>query len=130
MNNDLYNWEILQISSEYSAYIQNKFTDLFSLLNHVSSIYSYFYIELTNFWILLGIWRVNFICNGTTGHGSLLHENTAGEKLRHILDRMMDYRTEQAEKLKNNPKLSIGDVTTVNLTIIKGGLQSNVVIYL
>lgn len=44
-----------------------------------------------------------------------------------FLDRMMDYRTEQAEKLKNNPKLTIGDVTTVNLTIIKGGLQSNVV---
>lgn len=44
-----------------------------------------------------------------------------------FLDRMMDYRTEQAEKLKNNPELSIGDVTTVNLTIIKGGLQSNVV---
>lgn len=40
---------------------------------------------------------------------------------------MMDYRTEQAEKLKNNPKLSVGDVTTVNLTIISGGLQSNVV---
>lgn len=57
----------------------------------------------------------------------MLHENTAGEKLRHILDRMMDYRTEQAEKLRNNPALSIGDVTTVNLTIIKGGLQSNVV---
>lgn len=57
----------------------------------------------------------------------MLHENTAGEKLRHILDRMMDYRTVQAKKLKNNPELSIGDVTTVNLTIIKGGLQSNIV---
>lgn len=45
----------------------------------------------------------------------------------YVLDRMMDYRAEQAEKLKNNPALTIGDVTTVNLTIIKGGLQSNVV---
>lgn len=74
-----------------------------------------------------GIWRVEFVCEGTTGHGSLLHENTAGEKLRHILDQIFDYRTEQAEKLKNNPEFTIGDVTTVNLTIISGGLQSNVV---
>lgn len=57
----------------------------------------------------------------------MLLENTAGEKLRHILDRMMDYRAEQEAKLKNDPKLSVGDVTTVNLTIIKGGLQSNIV---
>lgn len=32
-----------------------------------------------------GIWRIEFVCEGTTGHGSLLHENTAGEKLRRIL---------------------------------------------
>lgn len=54
-------------------------------------------------------------------------ENTAGEKMRHILDRMMDYRAQQAEKLKNNPEFTIGDVTTVNLTILSGGVQSNVV---
>lgn len=73
------------------------------------------------------IWRVDFICEGTTGHGSLLHEHTAGEKLRHILDRMMDYRDEQVKKLQNNPEFTVGDVTTVNLTIITGGVQSNVV---
>lgn len=47
--------------------------------------------------------------------------------MRHILDRMMDYRAEQAETLKNNPEFTIGDVTTVNLTILSGGVQSNVV---
>lgn len=73
------------------------------------------------------VWRIDFICRGTTGHGSLLHENTAGEKLRHILDHMMDFRDEQVKKLKNNPELSIGDVTSVNLTILSGGVQSNVV---
>lgn len=56
-----------------------------------------------------GIWRVEFVCEGTTGHGSLLHENTAGEKLRHILDQAFDYRETQAEKLKNNPDLTIGN---------------------
>lgn len=73
------------------------------------------------------VWRVIFKCNGTTGHGSLLHENTAGEKIRRILDRFMDYRAQQVELLKNNPEYSIGDVTTVNLTILNGGVQSNVV---
>lgn len=73
------------------------------------------------------VWRVDFICNGTTGHGSLLLANTAGEKMRHILDRMMDYRTEQIKILENNPTFTIGDVTTVNLTILNGGVQSNVV---
>lgn len=73
------------------------------------------------------VWRMDFKCNGTSGHGSLLHERTAGEKIRHILDRFMDYRAEQVELLKNNPEFSIGDVTTVNLCILKGGVQSNVV---
>lgn len=73
------------------------------------------------------VWRVDFVCNGTTGHGSLLLSNTAGEKMRHILDRMMDYRAEQVQKLENNPEFTIGDVTTVNLTILSGGVQSNVV---
>lgn len=73
------------------------------------------------------VWRVDFVCNGTTGHGSLLLKNTAGEKMRYILDRMMDYRAEQSQKLENNPEFSIGDVTTVNLTILSGGVQSNVV---
>lgn len=73
------------------------------------------------------VWRVDFICHGSTGHGSLLLENTAGEKMRYILDRMMDFRAQQVEKLKKNPEISIGDVTTVNLTILSGGVQSNVV---
>lgn len=73
------------------------------------------------------VWRMHFKCNGTSGHGSLLHENTAGEKIRRILDRIMDYRAQQVELLKNNPDFSIGDVTTVNLCILKGGVQTNVV---
>lgn len=73
------------------------------------------------------VWRVDFVCRGTTGHGSLLLENTAGEKIRYIIDKMMDFRAQQVERLKNNPELTIGDVTTANLTILKGGVQSNVV---
>ncbi|XP_055714094.1 aminoacylase-1-like [Phlebotomus papatasi] len=72
-------------------------------------------------------WRVYFKCSGTPGHGSLLHKNTAGEGVRKILDKMMDFREKEAQRLENNPDLLIGDVTTVNLTRIFGGVQSNVV---
>ncbi|GAB0091331.1 hypothetical protein DMENIID0001_061620 [Sergentomyia squamirostris] len=73
------------------------------------------------------IWHVYFKCYGTPGHGSLLHKNTAGEKVRYIVDKLMDLRRHEEKKLENNPELLIGDVTTVNLTKISGGVQSNVV---
>ncbi|XP_037028851.1 aminoacylase-1-like isoform X1 [Bradysia coprophila] len=73
------------------------------------------------------VWRIHFKCPGTPGHGSLLHKNTAGEKIRVIIDRMMDFREQEVRKLDNNPDLTIGDVTTVNLTMISGGIQTNVV---
>lgn len=71
--------------------------------------------------------QIHFKISGTTGHGSLLHENTAGVKLNHLLRKMMEFRQEEADKLKNDTNLTIGDVTTVNLTQIHGGVQSNVV---
>lgn len=40
---------------------------------------------------------------------------------------MMAFREHESQRLENDPSLSIGDVTTVNLTTIKGGVQSNVV---
>lgn len=73
------------------------------------------------------VWRIHFKCSGTTGHGSLLHKNTAGEKIRLIIDRMMDFREQEVRKLENNPDFTVGDVTTINLTMISGGVQSNVV---
>ncbi|XP_055708969.1 aminoacylase-1-like [Phlebotomus papatasi] len=72
-------------------------------------------------------WCIHFKCSGTPGHGSLLHKNTAGEKLRKILDKMMDFREKEAQRLENNPDLLMGDVTTINLTTISGGVQSNIV---
>lgn len=69
---------------------------------------------------------INFKCNGTTGHGSLLLKDTAAEKMRYIIDRMMDFRENEVKRMENNPEFTIGDVTTLNLTIIKGGVQSNV----
>lgn len=83
-------------------------------------VYPVFYAERS-------VWRIHFKCSGTTGHGSLLHKDTAGQKLRYIIDQFMDMREVEVEKLENNPEMSVGDVTTVNLTIVKGGVQTNIV---
>jgi len=39
----------------------------------------------------------------------------------------MEFRASQVKLLKENSNLSIGDVTTVNLTQMSGGVQNNVV---
>lgn len=43
------------------------------------------------------------------------------------MDRLDDYRKTQVAKLKSNSDLVTADVTTVNLTILQGGVQSNVI---
>ncbi|VVD03385.1 unnamed protein product [Leptidea sinapis] len=73
------------------------------------------------------IWQIHVHCLGQPGHASLLFPNTAGEKLRYIINKFMGLRDEQKKILDNNPKLTIGDVTSVNLTQIRGGVQSNVI---
>lgn len=83
-------------------------------------VYPVFYAERS-------IWRIFFKISGTTGHGSLLHKNTAGEKLQYIVNKMMGLRATEVLRLENNPNLKVGDVTTVNLTRLNGGVQTNVV---
>ncbi|XP_014608257.1 PREDICTED: aminoacylase-1-like [Polistes canadensis] len=73
------------------------------------------------------IWHVEVHCTGNPGHGSLLLDNTAGEKIRVIINRFMDLRASEKEKLKDTEKYQIGDVTTINLTQLKGGVQTNVI---
>nr|XP_012218382.1 PREDICTED: aminoacylase-1 isoform X2 [Linepithema humile] len=72
------------------------------------------------------IWHVEINCAGNPGHGSIMLDNTAGEKLRVIIDRFTDLRTVEKSKLKD-PKIKLGDVTSVNLTKIWGGVQTNVI---
>ncbi|KAL5278507.1 ACY1.2 family protein [Megaselia abdita] len=83
--------------------------------------------EYPVFYAERSIWHVHFKISGTTGHGSLLHKNTTGQKLRYIIDKFMDMRAVEEKKLENNPHFTIGDVTTINLTMINGGVQDNVV---
>lgn len=70
---------------------------------------------------------VHFKFSGTTGHGSLLLQNAVGDKIQYIITKMTEFRSNEVAKLANNPRLAIGDVTTVNLTMLSGGLQSNIV---
>ncbi|XP_033221955.1 aminoacylase-1-like [Belonocnema kinseyi] len=72
------------------------------------------------------IWHIEIKCTGKPGHGSLLPDNTAGEKFTKIINRFMEFRAKEKARLKD-PSLKIGDVTSVNLTIVEGGVQRNVI---
>ncbi|KAF2893961.1 hypothetical protein ILUMI_12211 [Ignelater luminosus] len=72
-------------------------------------------------------WAIRIHCPGQTGHGSLLLDNTAGEKVRKILDKFYDLREQEKKKLDDDPSLNTGDVSTINLTVIEGGVQNNVI---
>lgn len=82
-------------------------------------VFDVYYCERTS-------WNLTITCTGQTGHGSILHENTAGEKLQYIINKFMNWREYEKTKLINSD-LGPGDVTTINLTMINGGCQLNVV---
>jgi len=44
-----------------------------------------------------------------------------------VLDKLMKFRETQVKLLAKDPSLDAGDVTTLNLTKLEGGTQSNVV---
>ncbi|XP_030563931.1 aminoacylase-1-like [Drosophila novamexicana] len=95
----------------------------FSLDEGISSedeTYAVFYAERT-------VWHLRLKISGTAGHGSLLLPNTAGQKLNYVLNKLMEFRESQVKRLEEDLNMDIGDVTTVNLTQLHGGVQSNVV---
>ncbi|CAB0013530.1 unnamed protein product [Nesidiocoris tenuis] len=73
-------------------------------------------------------WAVEVSCPGATGHGSAHMKNTAGEKARVVLDEFFDFRKTEGAKLdgKPIPEIELAKITTVNLTIVQGGIQPNV----
>nr|XP_039257389.1 aminoacylase-1A-like [Styela clava] len=73
------------------------------------------------------MWVVHIKCKGNPGHGSRFIQGTAAEKLQNVIDNFLAFRTSEENRLSNNPGLTLGDVTTVNLTMIKGGVHQNVV---
>lgn len=79
-----------------------------------------FYGERNVFW-------VQFKCHGNPGHGSRFIENTAGGKAHHLMNKLLGFREEQKKIYEADESLNLGDVTTVNLTYMSGGVQMNVV---
>ncbi|KFD52368.1 hypothetical protein M514_06749 [Trichuris suis] len=73
------------------------------------------------------VWWLRVIASGNAGHGSQFIENTAAEKLHYIIGKFFELRKQEKIKLMSNKTLSLGDVISVNLTILKGGIQQNVV---
>lgn len=56
---------------------------------------------------------------GITGHGSLIPDGTAAEKIRFIIDKFLNFRESEKKKLLEDPNLTLGDVTTVNLMALE-----------
>lgn len=79
-----------------------------------------FYGERNVFWIRI-------TCPGSPGHGSMFLGNTAGEKAQYMINKLLAYREQEKARLEADPTKTLGDVTTVNLTIMEGGVQTNVV---
>ena len=80
-----------------------------------------YYGERNVFW-------VKITCPGNPGHGSRFLENTAGEKAHNVINRLLAYRMEEKARLEANSSFTLmGDVTSVNLTIMEGGVQVNLV---
>lgn len=62
---------------------------------------------------------VKVSCPGNPGHGSRFIEGTAAEKLRSVINRFLDFRQQEKNRLEANPELTLGDVTSINLTKIE-----------
>jgi aminoacylase len=72
------------------------------------------------------IWQLKFTATGKTGHASILFDDTAAEKIHYIMNKLLSIRKEQKAILEKTG-CDLGSVTSVNMTMLSGGLQANVV---
>lgn len=71
-------------------------------------------------------WEVTITASGHSGHASILFDDTAGEKLNYVVNKFMEFRKNETIKWKEQ-NYPYGNVTSINLTILNGGLKGNVV---
>ncbi|XP_032996549.1 aminoacylase-1 isoform X2 [Lacerta agilis] len=64
---------------------------------------------------------------GNPGHGSRFIENTAAEKMHRVITSFLEFREREKQRLKSEKHLTLGDVTSLNLTMLNGGISFNVV---
>ena len=69
-----------------------------------------------------------FTVRGQAGHGSQFLENTAGEKVSRLLAEIYAHRAEEFKKSKGTTT-DQKNVGVANLTMMRGGLQDNVVFF-
>ena len=81
-----------------------------------SAVVPLYYGERSCFW-------VEVTCRGSPGHGSRFLDNTAAEKARRVINRLLEFRDAEQRRLEADPRLTEGDVTSVNLTLMQGGVQ-------
>ncbi|CAE8714205.1 unnamed protein product [Polarella glacialis] len=90
-----------------------------------SNAFTVFYGERTPWWILVR-------ATGPTGHGSRFIKDTAPQKLLRMAERALSFRKAQEEDLghdahgcKHGSAKKLGDVTTVNLTMLRCGVTTD-----
>ncbi|XP_064310042.1 aminoacylase-1 isoform X4 [Phalacrocorax carbo] len=66
-------------------------------------------------------------CMGSPGHGSRFISNTAAEKMHKVISSFLAFRESEKQRLKSDSSLTLGDVTSLNLTMLEGGVSFNVV---
>jgi len=89
-------------------------------------VFTVFYGERTPWWLLIR-------AEGPTGHGSRFIQDTAVEKLMGVVNKALAFRREQEESLgydshagcKHSQAKKLGDVTTLNVTMLKGGVSTD-----
>ncbi|GAM17084.1 hypothetical protein SAMD00019534_002590 [Acytostelium subglobosum LB1] len=81
--------------------------------------------EFTVFYGERAPWWIHITAEGNTGHGSRFIEGTAVEKLMRTINKMMQFRQDQFDLLHKGHHecgKKLGDVTTLNLTVLKAGV--------
>ncbi|XP_053156743.1 aminoacylase-1 [Hemicordylus capensis] len=72
-------------------------------------------------------WWIKVKVEGNPGHGSRFIENTAAEKMHRVITSLLEFREREKQRLKSEKHLTLGDVTSLNLTMLNGGISFNVV---
>jgi len=82
-----------------------------------------------------GVWWLRVMAEGNVGHGSRFIPDTAMSKLIRVVNRLLEFRAEEEARLvaaahaghtcNHGDPLTLGDVTTVNLTMLKGGVTAD-----
>ncbi|KAI9005269.1 hypothetical protein BC832DRAFT_597539 [Gaertneriomyces semiglobifer] len=72
-------------------------------------------------------WWLNLYARGGAGHGSQFVTPSATERLLAVLAKFSEFREAEHRRLQTSKNLRLGDVTTINTTILNAGVQHNVV---